>query len=126
MARQGKASFQLLDARQRQIGELVLERSEDKLLFGKFIPGRAFAEVQHLFREFEEAVNCRALRKVDELDATIDALGLHLQSPDGSQRLAIRDVQIWSDGGITCRLLGPALVEVNGSLVTTQTQVPKG
>lgn len=116
MTRQAQAKFQLLDAHQRQVGEMVIERSDQKLLFGKFVPGRAFADLKHLFRQFEEAVNFQALRKVEELDAAIGALGLYLRSPDGSQELAIRDVQIWSDGSITCRLVGPALADVNGSL----------
>jgi hypothetical protein len=115
MTQQAEVRFHLVDVHQRQVGEMVLERSEEKLLFGKFIPGRAFSEVELLFRGFEEAVNLQALRKVDELDAAIGALGLYLRSPDGSQEFAIRDVQIWSDGSITCRLLGPALADVDGS-----------
>jgi len=114
MTRQAEARFQILYAHQRQVGEIVIERSEEKLLFGKFIPGRAFSDVEHLFRDFEKAVNLQALRKVDELDTAISALGLYLKSPDGSQELPINDVQIWSDDSITCRLLGPALSEVNG------------
>ena len=104
MTRPAEASFQILDAHRRQVGEMVIERSEDKLLFGKFTPGRAFSDVEHLFREFEEAVSLQALRKIDELDAAIGTLVLYLRTSDGSQDLAIRDVQIWSDGSITCRL----------------------
>jgi hypothetical protein len=122
MTQQAEVRFHLLDAHQRQVGEMVIERSEEKLLFGKFIPDRAFADVADLFREFEEAVNLQALRKVDELDTAIGALGLFLRSPDGSQELAIRDVQIWSEGSITCRLIGPALSQVNGSMECTPSQ----
>jgi hypothetical protein len=122
MPEKTESNFQILDNRQQQVGEITIERSEDNLVYGKFIPGPAFAEVEHLFRQFEEAVNSQALRKVDELDAAIGALGLHLCSPDGSQRLAIKDVQIWSDGSITCRLVGTTLAEVNGSLVSTPRQ----
>jgi hypothetical protein len=57
-----------------------------------------------VFRAFEEAVNSQALAVVDELDAAIATLGLHLRSPDSPQRLDIHDVQIWSDGGITFRM----------------------
>ena len=110
----------LIDAEGRQVGQIVIERSEDKLVFGKFTPGPTFPAVQHLFREFEEAVDLQALSVVDELDAAIDALGLHLRSPDGSQRVEIHDVQIWSDGGITCRLGGPTLSTVDRGLESTQ------
>jgi hypothetical protein len=33
-------------------------------------------------------------------------LGLHLCWPDAREPIAIQDVQIWSDGGMTCRLCG--------------------
>jgi hypothetical protein len=116
MMREAQARFQLVDSRQRQLGEIVIERNEEELLFGEFIRGPDYSDVEQLFRQFDEAVNLQALRKVDELDAAISALGLHLRSLDGSQQLAIKDVQIWSDGSITCRLLGPTLAEVNGNL----------
>jgi hypothetical protein len=41
----------------------------------KFTPGGAFADGEHVFRKFEEAVNFQALRQIDELDAAIGALG---------------------------------------------------
>jgi hypothetical protein len=117
--------YHLVDAYQRQFGEFVLERNENKLLCGRFAPGPAFADVEPLFREFEEAVNCQALPKIDRLDTAIEALGLHLRSADSSHQLAIKDVQIWSDGGITCRLLDQAFAEVNGSPASAPAQVSK-
>ncbi len=108
----------ILDGQQRPVGQLCLERREGDLLVGKFLPGPAFPAVESLFRAFEEAVDSQALGMVDELDASIAALGLHLTSPRDGQRLPIRDVQIWRDGGITCRL-GVAGTEVNGSQPTT-------
>ena len=56
------------------------------------------------FQAFEEAVNSQVLALLDELDAAIAALGLHVASPDGSQCFDVRDIQIWSDGGITFRI----------------------
>ena len=41
---------------------------------------------------------------IDELDTAIAALGLHLQTPGDLQRIEAHDVQIWSDGSITCRV----------------------
>jgi hypothetical protein len=122
MTRQTEERFQLLDAHHRQVGEVVVERRGENLLFGEFIADRAFSDLADLFRAFEEAVNLQALRKVDELDAAIAALGLYLRSPDGSQEIAIRDVQIWSDGGITCRPLGAAVPRMDGSRGCTPSQ----
>ena len=94
----------LVDRQGEQMGEIEIERREENLIFGRFIPGPAFSTVRQLFQEFEEAVNLQALSVIDELDTAITALGLHLQTPRDSQRLEVHDVQIWSDGSITCRV----------------------
>lgn len=107
---------ELVDAKQRQIGQMRIEHREDDLLIGMFIPGSAFSSVEQLFREFEEAVNVQALHAIDELDAAIVALGLHLRWPGASEVIAIQDVQIWSDGSITCRLCSQSTVPVNANL----------
>lgn len=99
-----KQIVELVDAEQRQIGQMRIERHEDDLIFGKFVPGPAFPNVQQLFRDFEGAVEVQALHVIDQLDAAIAALGLHLRWADESEHIEIQDVQIWSDGGITCRL----------------------
>jgi hypothetical protein len=96
--------FHLMDTQHRQLGQVTVERAENQLLSGKFVPGLAFPAVEPLFRDFEEAVNAQALGVVDQLDRAIAALGLYLCSPDNSQQTPIHDVQIWSDGNITCRL----------------------
>ena len=106
-----KQRVYLIDAQQRQIGQITIERNEDNLIFGKFVPGSDFSAVKRLFQDFEEAANLQALSVVDELDTEIAALGLHLCTPDGLQRIKIHDVQIWSDGDMTCkpcdRILAP-------------------
>jgi len=107
MQLQAEQTVQLIDAEGRQVGQIVIERCEEKLIFGKFIPGPAFLAVQQLFREFEEAVDLQALSVVDELDAAIEALGLRLCVPDSLQGIEVHDVQIWSDGGVTCRVGSP-------------------
>ena len=103
----------LIDAQQRQIGQITIERNEDNLLFGKFVPGSDFSAVKRLFQDFEEAANFQVLSVVDELDTEIAALGLHLRTPDGSQCIKIHDVQIWSDGDMTCRLYDRTLAPVD-------------
>jgi hypothetical protein len=106
---QAEQTVQLIDAKGRQVGQIVVERCEERLIFGKFIPGPAFPAVQQLFREFEEAVDLQALSVVDELDAAIEALGLRLCALDSLHCTEVHDVQIWSDGGVTCRVGSPVL-----------------
>lgn len=108
MQLQAQQIVSLVNTEKRLLGQVVIERSEDGRCFGSFTPRPAFSVVQPLFRDFEEAVNLQALRLVDELDKAIRALGLHLCLPDGSQRLAVDDVQIWSDGKISFKVDSPA------------------
>ena len=93
-----------MDIEQRQIGQMRIERQEEDLLYGTFMPGPAFPNVEQLFHEFEAAVDVQALHGIETLDATIAALGLYLQWPDAREPITVQDVQIWSDGSITCRL----------------------
>src|SRR5437868_2122219 len=108
MSLETRETFALVDAQQRQLGQVEIERREENLLLGRFLPGPGFAPVARLFGDFEEAVNGQSLGAVDKLDQAIAALGLTLRLPDGSRSLDLDDVQIWSDGSITCRLRTPA------------------
>ena len=94
----------LIDTEQRQIGQMHIERQEEELLWGTFVPGPAFPSVEQLFHEFEAAVEVQALHAIEPLDAAIAALGLHLQQSHTCEPIAVQDVQIWSDGTMTCRL----------------------
>jgi hypothetical protein len=103
----------LLDNQQRRIGQMRIERQEENLLVGTFVPGPDFPSVEPLFHAFEEAADVQALSVIDELDTAIAALGLHLCSPGAPEPMAIQDVQIWSDGGISCRLCGQPAASAN-------------
>jgi hypothetical protein len=110
----------LVDRQEQQIGQIEIERREENLIFGRFVPGPAFSTVQPLFQEFEEAVNLQALSVIDELDSAIAALGLHLHTLSDSQRIEAHDVQIWSDGSITCRVGGATLSAQDRELESRQ------
>jgi len=104
MSRHVGHSVNLVDTEQRQLGQMRIEQQEEDLLYGTFAPGPAFSSVEHLFHEFEAAVEVQALHVIETLDAAITALGLYLLWPDTREPIAVQDVQIWSDGRITCRL----------------------
>lgn len=106
MQLQSAQVVQLIDQQGHAIGQIEIERREENLIFGRFTPDSAFSTVQHLFQKFEEAVDTQALSVVDELDTAIAALGLNVRTPEGSQCIEAHDVQIWSDGSITCRVGG--------------------
>lgn len=107
MQLQTKQTVDLVTAEKRLLGQVVIERSEGECFLGSFAPRSAFAVVQPLFRDFEEAVSLQALSVVDELDKAIRALGLHICLSDGSQPVAVEDVQIWSDGRISFKVDSP-------------------
>ena len=104
MSRYVGHSVEIIDTEQRQLGRMLIERQEEDLLYGTFVPGPAFPGVEQLFHEFEAAVEVQALHVIETLDAAIAALGLHLQWPEAREPIAIQDVQIWGDRNITCRL----------------------
>ncbi len=116
MQLRAEQTVDLLDAQKRQMGQIRIERQENDLLFGLFVPGPAFSNVEKLFHDFEEAVDAQALHVVDELDVAIAGLGLYLYGSGVSEPIDIQDVQIWRDGGITCRLCGWSAAPTNAKL----------
>lgn len=96
--------WELVDADQRPLGEMRIVQLEASLFVGTFQRGPEFSRVSQLFHEFEVAAEAQALHAIESLDAAIAALGLQLRDPvTGATHPAI-DVQIWSDGSMTCRL----------------------
>ena len=119
MSRYVGHSLDLMDTEQRQLGQMRIERQEEDLLYGTFMPGLAFPSVEQLFHEFEAAVEVQALHVIEPLDAAIAALGLYLQRSNTRESIAVQDVQIWSDGTITCRFCEAPVASVK---VTSQAQ----
>ena len=103
----------LLDGQTRRIGDIAIEGLEDNLLFARMRTGPDFAIAEPLFRAFEEAVELQALKKVNDLVAEIRAMELQRVSADGKHTVPIHNVQVWSDGRMTCRVeLGSFDLEV--------------
>ena len=100
----------ILDCDQRSFGEIVIQEQIDALLTGRFSAGPAFPDVEHLFREFENALTTQADHLLDSIDIAIDNLGLYLLCPSDSgprsflQPMAIEDVHITRDSAISCHL----------------------
>jgi hypothetical protein len=92
----------LTDSRGRELGTIAVEAVRDELLTGTFAPGQDYAAVRQLFLGFEDAADAQALGIVDEFEKQIEGLGLFIRSP-GNSPVRVFDVQIWSDGGFSCR-----------------------
>lgn len=105
MALQRGQLIQLWDAQEHWLGEIAVEQVRDDLVFGRFRPSSAFPVVEALFTEYVAAANQQLFSRVDELDAALAALGLHLRSPDGGRLPSVHDVQI-GEGRVTFRVQG--------------------
>jgi hypothetical protein len=81
-----------------------VETVEDDLLLGTFTAGLGFAGVRQLFLDWEQAVEGMSLSIADGFEREIEALGVHIESGPLAAAVRVYDVQIWSDGGMSCRL----------------------
>ena len=108
-------TLDLVDAQERRLGTIAVERSEGQVVFGRLTPGPDFGQAASLFRDFETAADSQTLSVVDQIEQLIAALGLRLQAPNSSESFEVRDVQIWSDGVITFRPSNPAKAGWNGT-----------
>ncbi len=93
----------LTDREGRDIGTISVGAVRDDLLTGTFTPGADYPSVRQLFSDFEEAAEAQALSAVDRYGGLIDALEFRIRPPAATP-VPVFDVQIWSDGGISCRL----------------------
>lgn len=103
--------LEVIDAQQRLMGMVEVEKMQMDLVCGRFLPQAAFQEVAALFAAFDEAVADQALGVVDQLDASIAALGLQLRGPAENGAEPIHDVQIYADGAFSCRTTKQAGVD---------------
>ncbi len=96
-------TFDLLDKKGPLLGRVTVEAATDDLITGTFQAGPEFPAAADLFCRFEEAANGQSLAVLEEIETAIAALGLSLSLPDGPQRQAIHDMQVWQDGDFSCR-----------------------
>ncbi len=89
------------------LGSIEVEKIEDGLVLGEFTPGPDYPVVKPHFLYFEELVEGQVLSLTDQAMEVIDGLGIIMSLPNGHH--PVRDIQIYSDGGFSCRLPVAAL-----------------
>jgi hypothetical protein len=102
----------LTDASGTLLGGVDVAAIEHDHVLGTFCPLGTFAVVAGLFRRFEEHVEAAALAVLPEIERQIAALNLRI-GRSGEPSVPACDVQIYSDGGFSCRPVVP--VGGNGS-----------
>lgn len=111
----------LTDADGTVLGTADIDAVDGPLLLGTFRSGPEFDRVADLFSRFEEHVEASALAVLPAIERQIAALGLRV-SRQGEPDACVRDVQIYSNGGFSCRPIVPA--ELNGRQGETSTATP--
>jgi hypothetical protein len=109
---------QIVDRQSRDVGAIRVEQVDGDLVLGRFVAGAEYAEFAPVFAKFEEAVDANALSLVDAIDHEITEFGLRLNMP-GDLPIAIHDVQIWRDGGISFRCKSLPAIHLNGAVQST-------
>jgi hypothetical protein len=102
----------LSDARGTVLGTVAVEDVCGDAILGAFVPGPGFAAFVELFRRFDEHVEAGALAVLPGIESEIAALGLCVARA-GEAPVPADVVQIYSDGGFSCRPRVP--VTLNGS-----------
>jgi hypothetical protein len=97
----GAGEYGLFDKSGRRLGSVRVAGVRSNTLTGTFTEAPLFASVSNVFRRFEELVESNALAVLPDAEREIAALGLVLRADTD---LPISDVQIYSDGGFSCRV----------------------
>ncbi len=94
----------LFDQQGRWFGQVRVESIDSDWVCGKLIPSLVYAQVEQLFRDFEDAVNHQEFTRADEIyESNIEPLGLQLRSANGLPPIAIWDVQIMNVSDFCCK-----------------------
>ena len=96
--------FHLLDAKKHLVGLVTIREFDRDWVRGHFIPEADFALYCDLFLAHLEACNDMLMATVEDLGKKIDALGLHLVSPDGTKTQGIYSVEMMEGDGISFKV----------------------
>jgi hypothetical protein len=97
----GAGEYGLYDKSGRRLGSVRVDGVRSNTLTGTFTEAPMFATVSNVFRRFEELVESNALAVLPDAEKEIAELGLVIRADSD---LPVSDVQIYSDGGFSCRV----------------------
>lgn len=103
----------LSDSAGRDLGTVAVESIRDGLIVGDFTPGPDYPAVEPAFRAFSEMVEDFSLSLIDHAAEAIARIGVTVRADASHPPVAVWDVQIYPDGGFSCRL-PPKPAERNG------------
>lgn len=96
-------TVRLTDAEARDLGRVQIESLEGGLLRGDFEPGSDYPSVEPIFRFFSDVVEQQSFSFLDEAESAVARLGVRLRVNDSRDPIPVHDVQIYPDGGFSCR-----------------------
>src|SRR5438105_4279549 len=97
--------LQLSDAAGRDLGQVRVESYSDGLFLGDFDAGPDYPSVEPIFRHLADVIEQASFSYLDVAEAAVARLGITIRTADG-QPVPVRDIQIYPDGGFSCRLIG--------------------
>jgi hypothetical protein len=92
------------DLRGRELGTVAIESVQNGLVAGEFAPGPDYAEVEPAFRALADMVDQNSFHFIDEVMGVIAQLGVTIRADPSRPPIRVHDVQIYPDGGFSCRL----------------------
>jgi hypothetical protein len=89
------------------IGTVQISSIEEGRVHGEFIPAARFDEYEPIFRRYTEIVENQAFTYLDQIESEIARLGITIRFEETDAPERVYNVQIFTDGGFSCRLLNP-------------------
>ena len=89
------------------IGKVQIEEIKEGRIHGEFVPSEQFGEYEPIFRRYTEIVEGQAFTYLDQIESEIARLGITIQFDESDAPEHVYSVQIFTDGGFSCRLLNP-------------------
>jgi hypothetical protein len=100
--------LRVTDADGRDLGTARVESVADGVILGDFTPGPDYPAVEPVFRAFAQLVEGQSLSLIDQAAEAIARLGVTVRPDGNGEAVPVDDVQIYPDGGFSCRLRPPA------------------
>ena len=90
-------------------GSVRIEDISDGQVLGDFTPGPDFRAVEPIFHHFSDVVEQQSFGYLDAAERAIAALGVVIRFEGEGNDIPVHDLQIFTDGGFSCRLPVSAL-----------------
>ena len=100
-------TLRVLSPGRLDLGTVHIEDIKEGRIHGEFVPSEHFGTYEPIFRRYTEIVEEQAFTYLDQIESEIARLGITIQFDETDEPERVYGVQIFTDGGFSCRLLNP-------------------